>query len=279
MTPAPSAKLSVVASFSILGDMAQRIGGEQIDLKVLVGHDGDAHVYEPTPGDAKAISSARLLIVNGLHFDEFMDRLRKSSHFEGKVCVATKGVTPRKMLEDGQWVEDPHAWQNLEHGMRYAENIAQALGESDPSNRNYYQQRLAAYKKELTDLNIWVKKEIQSVPTGKRKVISAHDAFGYFGEAYGVTFVAPSGWSTESEPTAKDVSALVDQIKKEKIKAIFSENMNDPRLIRQIAADAGAFMGGELYSDALSEKGKGAGNYPGMFRHNVKILTEAMAKN
>lgn len=275
----PDKTVRVVASFSILGDMVREIAGDKVSVKVLVGANGDAHVYEPSPGDAKAMSEAKLVVLNGLHFDSFMDRLLESSRYRGVVCLASKGVVPRKWTLTGASAEDPHAWQDLANAALYAENIASGLVEVLPAEKTLIQARKQKYLAEIKSLDAWVRSEILFIAPEKRKVISSHDAFGYFAAAYGVRFVAPAGWSTEGETPAKNVAAIVAQIKQEKIRAIFSENMNDPRLVRQIARDAGAVVGGELYSDSLSAPGKGADTYLSMFRLNVQNLVEAMAKN
>lgn len=268
--------VKVVASFSILGDMVKQIGGDQILVKVLVGANGDAHVYEPSPGDAKAVSEAKLVVMNGLHFDAFMSRLLESSHYQGAVCVASKGVIPIKLAESA---EDPHAWQDMGNAAIYAENIASGLAAILPGEKAPLEARKKKYLSEIKALDSWCRSEILLIAPEKRKVISSHDAFGYFAAAYGVRFVAPVGWSTEGETPAKNVAAIVAQVKREKIRAIFSENMNDPRLIQQIARDAGAVVGGELYSDSLSAPGKGADTYLSMFRLNVQNLVQAMARN
>ncbi|KAB7739481.1 metal ABC transporter substrate-binding protein [Parvibaculum sedimenti] len=278
-TPATAHELNVVASFSVLGDIVARVGGDKISLTVLVGPDGDAHTFEPSPKDAKALAHADLVVVNGLHFETWMDKLVAASGYKGPIAVASKGIVPREMVEDGHTIPDPHAWQDLANGAIYVHNVAAMLKAASPENAATFEANAATLSKEIADLDRWTHDEISSVPQQKRMVITTHDAFGYFGAAYGVTFRAPEGLSTEAEPSAGALAGLIDQIKREKIKALFIENMTDPRLIQMIARETGAVMGGELYSDALSKPGGPAPTYPAMFRNNVPKLVSAMMKN
>ncbi|MCP5159772.1 MAG: metal ABC transporter substrate-binding protein [Gammaproteobacteria bacterium] len=294
--------LRVVASFSILGDMIKNVGGEDVAVTTLVGADGDAHVYEPTPADAKAVGQAQLVVVNGLGFEGWMDRLIKSSAYTGEIVVASQGVKPRQMAEehDGHDAHhsehepdqkptghshhhdsdsDPHAWQDLGNGQIYVNNIMTALAKADPAHAEAYQQRGAAYRAQLKETDQWVREQLATVPPAQRRVITSHDAFGYFGAAYGVEFLAPVGWNTENEPSAKEIATLIRQIKKEGIRALFVENMSDPRLIQRIADEAGGVVGGSLYSDALAPAGQPGDSYIGLFRYNVPALVAAMAKN
>ncbi|HLN24865.1 MAG TPA: metal ABC transporter substrate-binding protein [Patescibacteria group bacterium] len=277
--------LKVVATFSIIGDLVKQVGGDAVQVTTLVPPGGDAHTYEPTPNDAKGIAGANLVVVNGLHMEGWLDRLIAASATKAPIAVASKGVKPQTMEEEeagggkAKVVTDPHAWQNLANGQIYVRNIADALTKADPANAAGYRQRADAYTKELKDLDAWVRQQVAQVPPAKRKIITSHDAFGYFGKAYGVTFLAPVGISTESEPTAAGLGQLSDQIKKEGIKALFIENMTDPRLMETLAKESGAVIGGTVYSDSLSEVDGPAGTYVTMFRHNVPAFVAAMQKN
>ncbi|MHB9073027.1 MAG: metal ABC transporter substrate-binding protein [Desulfobaccales bacterium] len=282
-------KMKVIASFSILGDMTKNAGGARVEVITLVGPNGDAHVYEPTPADAKAVSSAELVIVNGLGMEGWMERLIKTSGYKGPVVVATKGIKPREMTaeekeehEHGAKHEhkiDPHAWQNLANGQVYVDNIAVGLSAVDPAGASIYKANAEAYKGKLADLNKWVKSEFSSIPKAQRRMITSHDAFGYLGAAYGVTILSPVGVSTESEPSAGGVAKLIKQIRKEKITAVFIENVSDPRLVEQISKESGVKLGGELYSDALSKPEGPAPTYIAMFKNNVAKMVAAMRKN
>jgi len=271
--------VKVVASFTVLADMARQVGGELVEVTTLVGPDGDAHVFEPTPTDAKAVARAELVVVNGLGFEGWIDRLAKAAAYGGPVVVATLGVTPRRMNEDGREIIDPHAWQDLSQGRIYVANIAEGLAKVDAPHAAQYRANAERYSRQLADLDAWVRAEIAAVPPPKRQVITTHDAFGYFGRAYGVTFLAPEGISTEAEITARSLASLVRQIRQTGIKAVFLENMADSRLIQQLAREADAAIGGTLYVDALSAKTGPAPSYAAMFRHNVPELVAAMRRN
>jgi len=271
-------KLKVVASFSILGDMVHEVAGDVIDLKTLVGPNGDAHVYEPTPADAKAIAHADLVIVNGLGFEGWLERLIASSGYKGPVVVASKGIAPLAFKSEGL-TQDPHAWQSLANGKIYIANIRDALVKTDGTRAGMYRIKAARYLQQLTMLEAWVKAEIAQVPPPQRKVITSHDAFQYFARDYGVTFIAPLGISTESEASAADIAKLLDQIRAQYIRALFMENISDARLIRQLETDGDAYVGGTLYSDALSPPDGPAASYTAMFHHNVTQLLEGMGHN
>jgi zinc/manganese transport system substrate-binding protein len=285
-------KIKIVASFTILGDMAANVGGEYVTITTLVGPDGDAHVYEPNPADARALSDADLVLVNGLGFEGWIDRLVRASGYKGPVVVASDGVPALTAEEEhdhssgaseaaeestdhhhGEF--DPHAWQDLANGRRYVANIASALAAADPAHAETYRLRAEAYDRELAALDQDIRSRLNAVPTDRRKVITSHDAFQYFGRAYGIEFHAPVGLSTESEPSADEVAALVRQMKDEGVRALFVENITDPRLMRQLAREAGAVIGGTLYSDSLSDPQGPAGTYLDMFRHNADEIAKA----
>ncbi len=307
--PAPlsaqEAKLPVVATFSILGDFVERVGGERVAVKTLVGPNGDAHVYEPTPSDAKALAGAKVVFVNGIGFEGWMARLAKASGTKAPIVTATAGITPREMADDdhdeapakgakkdhdhGKAAKakgheghdhgglDPHAWQSIANVKTYVGNVRDGLVAADPAGASVYQANAAAYLAEIEALEAEVKAKVAAVPAERRRVITGHDAFGYFAAAYGIEFLAPQGISTESEVTAKAVAKLIRQIKAEKITAVFVENMTDRRLIDRVAKETGVTPGGELFADALSPKGGPAPTYVDMVRHNVTLLTRAMA--
>jgi zinc/manganese transport system substrate-binding protein len=282
LSPAQAAgKLKVIASFSVLGDMVKNVAGNDIDLKVLVGPNGDTHEYQPTPNDAKAIAKADLVLVNGFGLEGWMTRLIKSSGYKGKIVEATQGIEPLKWQEEGAApdAKDPHAWQNAANGKVYVANVRDALVAADPAHADDYRKNAEAYIAKIEETDAWVKAEIAKVPEAQRKVISTHDAFQYFAKAYNVEFLAPQGISTEAQPSAAGVAKLVDQIRAQKITAVFFENMTDSRLIKQLEKDAGAHVGGTLYSDAISAPEEPAPNYLAMFMHNVPALVEAMNKN
>jgi ABC-type metal ion transport system, periplasmic component/surface adhesin len=277
---ADAARLNIVATFSILGDFAKNVGGERVNVTTLVGPNSDTHVYTPTPSDAKKITDAKLVIVNGLGLEGWLPRLVKSSGSKAATVVASKGVAPRR-IEDGHSHDpsgaDPHAWQSVVNAKTYVANIRDALIAADPAGAEAYKANAAAYLGKLDALDRDVRESVEKIPPERRSVISTHDAFGYFAAAYGIKFIAPQGVSTESEPSARDIAAIISQIKKQKIPAVFLENVSDPRLMRRIAAETGANIGGTLYSDSLTDEKGPAPTYIDMVRHNIKALMSALS--
>lgn len=266
----------VVTSISILGDMIRNVGGDHVATTVLIGPDADAHAFEPTPAAAKALAQADLVVANGLGLEGWLDRLIAAAGYRGKVVVASDGVKTREFDEEGRTVTDPHAWQDLANGRRYVQNIEQALATADPAHAQEYAANAHAYLEQLAATDAWVRSELDKVPPAERKVVSSHDAFGYFAAAYDVEFIAPQGISEDAEPSAADMKRLIDEIRDEHIKVLFLENALSPRLIEQIGRETGATVGGTLYADALSLPGGPADSYLAMFRHNVPLLRDAM---
>jgi zinc/manganese transport system substrate-binding protein len=273
---AAAATLQVVASFTILADMARAIGGERISVTSLVGPDGDPHAYEPTPRDVQRLRSADLVIVNGLHLEGWIDRLIASAAAKGKVVTASTGITLRHMTEEGREIIDPHGWNSAANGAIYAETIARALAAADPAGAPSYQANSTRYIGELRRLDAYARQEIGRIPEARRKVLTSHDALGYFGYAYGVKVLAPLGFSTEAEASARDVAALIEQIRREGVRSYFVENSNDSRLTEQIARATGAKPGGVLYVEALSGAEGPAPSYVALFRRNLDLLVAAM---
>lgn len=325
---AAAAPLKVVTSFSLLEDITRQVGGEQVEVATLVGRNADAHAYEPTPGDARKLAGAQLLVVNGLQFETWLDRLQRASGFKGKTVVASEGITPLRFShgedahdhghekhdhghkhdhdhdhdhdhghdhkhdhdhgkqkakpaadahahhDHGEW--DPHAWQSLANGARYARNIAEALAKADPANAQAYRQRAETYAAKLDAVDARIKRDFAALPAERRKAVISHEAFGYFGQAYGLTFVPVAGLSTVAEPSAADVARIIAQVRKEKVPALFVENVSSPKLVEQIARETGAKVGGTLYSDALSEPGQPAATYLDLFEWNAKQFLDAL---
>jgi zinc/manganese transport system substrate-binding protein len=278
---AAAAKVKAVASFSILGDIVRQVGSDRVEVVTLVGPNGDAHVFSPTPADAKALASADVFFVNGLGFEGWIDRLEKSTDFKGEVVVASKGVKPLTMIKEeggaSETITDPHAWQDLANGKLYVANIRDGLIAADPEGKSAYEANAAKYLAAIAEEERAVKAALGSLPAARRKIITSHNAFGYFGKAYGLEIIAPQGVSTESEASAQDVAKIIRQIKQQKIPAVFIENITDHRLLDQIARETGAKIGGALYSDALSEASGPAPTYLDMFRHNVGAITAALS--
>jgi zinc/manganese transport system substrate-binding protein len=285
------AGIRVVASFSILGDMVGQIAGDRVQMRSIAGPNVDAHSFQPRPSDAQALRDATLVVRNGLGFDGWMDRMIRSANYRGPVVTATEGVTPRTMAAHShghghlhgnaqggrpRTVPDPHAWQDPRLGALYARNIARGLAGADAANAAAHAAAGEAYAARLEALDGWIRAQIATVPEARRKVVTSHDAFGYFGAAYGIRFLAPQGVSTEGEPSAQQVAALIRQIRAEGITAVFLENMANPATLERLAREAGVRVRGRLYADALSAPDGPAATYEAMFRHNVGLLVPAM---
>ena len=270
--------LKVVASFSVLADVAREVGGPDVEVETIVPMDGDPHEYEPTPEDAQRLREADVVLVSGEGLEGWMDRLIGASGYAGTPVVASDGVATRTMEEDGQTVTDPHVWNSPVNVQVWVRNIERAYEAAEPEAADRFKANADAYDKELAALDAYARERIDPIPAERRKVLTSHDAFGYFGREYGVTFLSPLGLSTESEASAADVAGLIDQIKAEGVKVYFFESSNDPRLVQQIAAATGAEAGGELYVEALSGPDGDAPTYARMFRYNVDQLAGAMAR-
>jgi zinc/manganese transport system substrate-binding protein len=265
-------RLNVVASFSIIGDFVRNIGGERVNVTTLVGPDGDVHVYTPAPVDARKIADAKLVIINGLGLEGWLPRLLQSSGSKAPIIAASKGIAPLRLGSNA----DPHAWQSVANAKIYVANIRDALIAGDPADADVFRAKADRYSAQLDDLDREVRAAVAQIPPDRRKVISTHNAFGYFAASYGIEFIAPEGVSTESEPSARDIARIIAQIKSARIPAVFLENISDPRLMRQIAAETGAKVGGTLYSDALTDEKGPCPTYIEMVRHNIKALTGAL---
>lgn len=276
-SPAALAKtVDTVASFSVLADIVKEVGGDHVKVTSLVGPDGDPHSFEPSPKDSQALSRADVVFVSGLGLEGWMGRLVTASGYKGTIITASDGVTTRHMDEDGKTITDPHAWNSAKNGAIYARNVMNALIAADPEDADYFRRQGGAYIQQLEKLDSWAKAEFAAIPQSRRKVITSHDAFGYFGAEYGVSFLAPVGFSTESEASASDVAGLINQIKQQHIKTYFFENQTDPRLVKQIASASGAKPGGELYPEALSKADGPAATYIAAFKHNVEAIADSM---
>lgn len=264
--------IAVVASFSILGDLVEQLGGEQVNVIALVGPDEDAHIYQPVPADAVAITQAQLVVINGLHFETWFSRLLKSAKYSGKVVTASDGIEVLKV----QGEIDPHAWQSLQNIRRYAANISNGLQEVKPQSKDLFIQRLNQFIADVDNLEDLARKRFQTIPEENRKIVTSHDAFAYLAADFHLSFLAPVGLSTDEEPSGAALAALIEQIRKEGITALFVENISDPRVLRQIARETGTRIGGSLYSDALSSPAGPAPTYLRMMEHNLNALAAAL---
>lgn len=286
LTTASAAPLPVVTTFSILGDLARQVGGDHISVTTLVGPDGDAHVYQPTPQDVRRVAQAKVLLSNGLGFEGWLDRLGDSAGFKGERIVASQGIHSRQMTEaeaddhaghdHDHGITDPHAWNDPANVLVYVDNIAKGLSQADPANAADYQANATRYKQQVTAAEAGFKARFAALPAERRIAITSHDAFGYLAHAFQLTLLSPQGLSTDAEPSAAQVAQLIRQIRQQKVPALFVENISDPRLMEQIARETGTHIGGKLYSDALSGADGDASTYLAMMRHNLSTLLKAL---
>lgn len=281
-----AARLPVVASFSILGDWVKQVGGDRVEVNTLIGPNQDAHAWQPSPGVAKQFAGARLVVVNGLGFDDRVAKLAKASGFSGPVLVASKGVATLALDEHDHHGHghdhdsfDPHAWQDITAATIYVQNISTALSKIDPAGAGYYQERAQAYQKKLLELTSWSQQQFSSLSPKQRRAIVSHDAFAYFAKRFGLTLIPVQGKSGEGQASAQLVVRLIKQIKSTQLKAVFVENIDNSGLTRQIAKETGVALGAELYSDALSPEGGAAPDYLAFYRHNVSAFVAEMKKN
>ncbi len=272
--PVHAHDMNVVASFSILGDMVEQVVGDHATVSTIVGPDADAHIYQPSVADAKAVAEADVIFVNGLGFETWSDTLIAESGTDGTVYVATEGITPVEV--DGE--TDPHAWNSLTNGMIYIRNIAAAMSKAMPDHANDFAANAEAYIAKLEALDAETRERLAELPDNLRTVVTAHDAFGYLADAYGLNFLAPVGIDTDAEPSARDLAVLIEQLKAEGAAALFVENITSPALVQQISEETGIAIGGRLFSDALSARGGPATSYLAMFQHNLGALLEALGK-
>jgi zinc/manganese transport system substrate-binding protein len=274
-------KLETIASMSIIGDFVQKIGGERVQVTTLVGAGGDTHTFQPAPQDARRMAQAKLVFINGLGLEGWLPRLVQSSGSKAKVVTVSTGVKAIREASDGHGHGhghglDPHAWQDISNAKLYARNIRDALSAADPEGASFYTTRTEAYMAELDQLDREIKQGLAQIPAERRRIITSHDAFGYFAKAYSLSFVAPQGVSTEAEASSRDVARIIRQVRAQKIPAVFLENISDPRLMTQIAHETGAKIGPRIFSDSLSDSSGPAPTYLDMMRHNLRAFVEAL---
>jgi len=283
-------RVQVVTSFSILADMVENVGGEHVEVTSLVAADGDAHVYSPSPGDARSLANADLVVFNGLLFEGWMERLISASDYSGALVTATDGIELLSFAahdehghddhedhaDHDHGNEDPHAWQDMQQAEVYIANIRDGLITADADNADAYRANAEQYLQEMATADAEIRALIDEIPAST-SVITGHDSFGYFSSAYGVNFLSPVGLSTEADPSGASMAALVDVIAQENVQALFHENMTNQSIITQLAEETGLPIAGTLYADALTAEGE-ASTYLGMMRHNARVLHEALAK-
>jgi ABC-type Zn uptake system ZnuABC Zn-binding protein ZnuA len=265
----------VVATASIFADMAEQISGGTVEVLSVVPLGGDPHTYDPTPGDMQLLRSADLILRNGLTFEGWLDRLIQNSGSTARIITITEGIEPIRS-ERYNNATDPHAWMDVLHGLRYIENIKNALVQLDPDNQQQYEFNYGVYRQQLEDLHTEIQVLIDSIPEKQRILITSHDAFQYFGQRYGIRLEAVLGTSTDADVQTSDIARLTRILQKEQVPAIFIESTINPRLLQQLARDNKVRIGGELYSDSLGPRGSPASTYYDMLRHNARTISRAL---
>jgi zinc/manganese transport system substrate-binding protein len=269
----------IVASFSVLADMASVIAGNELGVSALVPAAADVHVWQPLPADVRRVGAASVLIQNGLGLEGWMARMPEAAGFKGLLITASADVVPRSLNEAGRRMIDPHAWQDPRNAVLYVRTITAGLVAAFPHLSAALRQRRESFIAEIVETDQWIQQTLANIPRARRRILTSHDAFGYYGARYGVELLAVQGMNTEAEPSAREIAGLVAQIRREKIRAVFVENMTSPRLAQIVAKESGAVLGATVYSDSLSEKTGPAGSYLAMLRHNTTQFAAAMAKN
>lgn len=279
------APLDVVASFTILADMTREIGGDDVRVASFVGADGDAHGFSLRPSDMRMLTAARVLVRNGLGFEPWLDRALRISGFKGTDIIASAAVQPRRMTDPHGHAHghahgdtrDPHAWQDPRNALLYVSAIADGLAKADRPRADTYRRRAEAYAARIRETDSWIEAQFAPTPRAQRRIITSHDAFGYFGARYGIDFRAAQGVNAEGDPSAQAIATLVRQIRRENIRAVFVENMTNPAIMETLARESGAVIGGRVFSDALSPPDGPAGSYLAMLRHNTTLFARAFA--
>lgn len=271
-------RIQVVASASIFQDMAKNIGGDLIDAYSIVPIGGDPHLYDPKPSDAKLVKSADVILVNGLTFEGWITKLIENAGTNAKVVTITEGVSA---MESDKYKNafDPHAWMDANNGLTYIDNIRDVLISADPTNEETYRKNHQAYRKEIADLDQYIKDQIQRIPEAKRMLVTSHDAFAYYGRRYGMRLNALKGISTEAETQTSDMVRVAKAIKESGVPAIFIESTINPQVIQQIARDNNVKIGGELFADSIGDADSDGPTYLKMLKHNTDVIVKALSEN
>lgn len=270
-------RLRVVATFSIIGDLVRNVGGDRIALTTLVGADGDTERYEPTPGDARALGSADLILENSLGSEPWLDRLYSASRSSAARIQVSQGIT---LIRGDRNEPDPHFWHDVATTMVVVGTIRDALSGIDPANAAAYVANAEAYLTRLETLDAWVVSQVETLPAERRKLVTSHDTFGYFARRYGfqIVGVGLQSFFTDAQPSAQQINRLVQDIRATGVPAVFVENVTDSRLMQRVGREAGVLVAPQLYTDALGVSNSPAGTYVDLIMHNVQTMTWALGR-
>lgn len=276
-------KLKITATIGMIADVTKNVGGEHVEVTGLMKTGVDPHLYKASQGDIKKLGEAELILYNGLHLEGKMGEIFEKMEKQKPVIAVTRDIDEDALrsANDGTAGHDPHVWFNVQHWMTVTETIRDVLVEQDPAHADTYKANAEEYMAQLEELDAYVKEQIASIPEEGRVLVTAHDAFGYFGDAYGIKVMGLQGLSTASEYGSKDVSTLRDYLVDNKIKAVFVESSVPKKAIEAVVEGAKekgheVNIGGELFSDAMGEEGTEEGTYIGMVRHNVDTIVSAL---
>ncbi len=268
----------VIASASMIADIAANIIREKHDIEMIVPIGGDPHLHEPTPRDARLVAAADLILVNGLTFEGWINELIQNSGTEAVTVTVTENI-PVLTSQTYRNSSDPHAWMDASNGIIYAENIRNAISQLDPENESIYSKNLEQYTEQLSKLDENIARQIKSIPGEKRVLITSHDAFQYYGKRYNIQLEAIMGISTEADAQTSDIMRVNKVIREKKIPAVFIESTINPKLMEQLAADNRVVIGGKLYADSLGDQDSPASTYIDMLRHNTSTIVKALTSD
>jgi len=270
-----SGKIKAVSTITIINDVVKNIGKDKVEATSICGVGIDPHTYKSKPEDVKEIAKSQIVFINGFTLEHWIEEIIHNSGGKKEVVTVTNGVTPMTD-ETGHGDPDPHAWFNVQNVKVYADNVAKGLSDIDAPNKDFYMKNAAEYKAKLDELDKWIKLEIEKIPQDKRVLITSHDAFRYFGKAYGLDVRGLQGISTEAKIRTEDVAKLIDLIKARNLKSVFIETSVNPKVLEQISSETGAKVGGTLFSDSIGNDGTPEGEYIGAVRHNVNAIVNAL---
>jgi ABC-type Zn uptake system ZnuABC Zn-binding protein ZnuA len=269
------APLRAVATTTMIADLVRQVGGHRVTVKGIMAPGGDPHVYKPVPADAQAVAQAQIVFINGLKLEHWVEDLIHNAGGKHTLAVVTAGVKERKSPFDAN-VPDPHFWFDVSRWRLAVRNVARMLRMADPEGAEVYDANAELYDQQLDSLDKWVRERVKQVPKERRKLVTSHDAFAYFGEAYGFEVVPVQGISTDAEASTQDVARVVDLVRKTGVKTLFVETSVNPKLIEQVARETGTTVGGALYSDSTGALDTPGGSYVGMVRDNASLIVEGL---
>jgi len=268
------ADLKVASLSTITTDLARQLGGSHVAVEAIIKPGIDPHEFEPTPGDVKKVADADLVLLTGKGMEGYLSKLEEAAGGSAKFLNVGKDIPSLTMKEDGKTVEDPHWWHSVDNMKRATRIVAEAFEKADPPNEAGYEHNESSYLAELDELERWIRVRLAELPHDRRKLVTSHDALGYFARDYGFTIYPVKGVNTTEDPSSQHVKEIIGMIKDQGVKAIFFETIENPRAVQQIADETGAKTGGSLHSDGLGDT---EGNsYVTMMKHNVSTIVEGL---